>query len=58
MTSFQIGQRIEHNRFGPGLILDLNGAAPDIKAKISFDAFPEPKIILLKYAKMRAEKKG
>ena len=57
MTSFRIGQRIEHNRFGPGLILDLNGNAPEIKAKISFDAFPEPKLILLKYAKMRAEKK-
>ncbi len=56
MTSFRIGQRIEHNRFGPGLILDLSGSAPDIKAKISFDAFPEPKIILLKYAKMRAAK--
>ena len=56
MTSFRTGQRIEHNRFGPGLILDLSGSAPDIKAKISFDAFPEPKIILLKYAKMRAAK--
>ncbi len=56
MSSFRAGQRIEHNRFGPGLILDLNGSAPEIKAKISFDAFPEPKIILLKYAKMRAVK--
>ncbi len=58
MSSFRIGQRIEHNRFGPGLILDLSGSAPEIKAKISFDAFPEPKIILLKYAKMRTEKKS
>ena len=57
MSSFRIGQRVEHNRFGPGLILDLSGIAPEIKAKISFDSFPEPKIILLKYAKMRAEKK-
>ena len=57
MTSFQIGQRVEHIRFGPGLILDLSGSAPEIKAKIRFDAFQDPKIILLKYAKMRSEKK-
>lgn len=56
MTSFQIGQRIEHNRFGAGLILDISGVAPELKAKISFDGFPEPKLILLKYAKMRHEK--
>ena len=57
MASFSIGQRIEHLRFGPGMILDLSGRVPDVKAKIKFDDFPEPKIILLKYAKMRAEEK-
>lgn len=57
MSSFSIGQRIEHLRFGPGMILDLSGRVPDVKAKIRFDEFPEPKIILLKYAKMRAEQK-
>lgn len=57
MRDFSIGQRIEHNRFGPGLILDITGAFPELKAKISFDDYPEPKTILLKYAKMRPEKK-
>lgn len=57
MRDFSIGQRIEHNRFGPGLILDITGSFPELKAKISFDDYPEPKTILLKYAKMRPEKK-
>ena len=58
MTDFNIGQRIEHNRFGPGRILDITGTVPDLKAKIAFDDYPEPKTILLKYAKMRPEQKG
>lgn len=57
MSDFSIGKRIEHIRFGPGLILDLNGRAPEIKAKIKFDEYAEPKTILLKYAKMRLEQK-
>ena len=58
MTDFSIGQRIEHNRFGPGRILDITGTVPELKAKIAFDDYPEPKTILLKYAKMRPEQKG
>ena len=57
MRDFSIGQRIEHNRFGPGRILDITGNFPDLKAKIAFDDYPEPKTILLKYAKMRPEQK-
>ena len=58
MTDFSIGQRIEHNRFGPGRILDITGTVPELKAKIAFDDYPEPKTILLKYAKMRPEQKS
>ena len=57
MRDFSIGQRIEHNRFGPGRILDITGSFPELKAKIAFDDYTEPKTILLKYAKMRPEKK-
>jgi len=57
MRDFSIGQRIEHNRFGPGRILDITGTFPELKAKIAFDDYSEPKTILLKYAKMRPEKK-
>lgn len=47
------GQRIEHNRFGFGKIVQISGAVTDLKAKIVFDDHGE-KILLLKYAKIRA----
>ena len=52
MTELSVGQRIEHNRFGPGTILELSGRAPEMKARIRFDAHGE-KLLLLKYAKIR-----
>ncbi len=52
MTELSVGQRIEHNRFGPGTILDLSGRAPEMKARIRFDVHGE-KLLLLKYAKIR-----
>ena len=50
--SFRVGDRIEHNRFGAGLIKNISGTAPELKAVIVFDNYGE-KIILLKFAKMR-----
>ncbi|MBO4565632.1 MAG: UvrD-helicase domain-containing protein [Bacteroidales bacterium] len=55
MTSFKPGMRIEHNRFGPGEILEITGTVPELKARVRFDALGE-KLLLLKYAKMRPEK--
>ena len=55
MTDLKVGQRIEHNRFGFGKIMEITGAVPDLKAKIVFDVYGE-KILLLKYAKIRFEK--
>ena len=52
MTELSVGQRIEHNRFGAGTILELSGRAPEMKAKIRFDDHGE-KLLLLKYAKIR-----
>jgi DNA helicase-2/ATP-dependent DNA helicase PcrA len=52
MTELSVGQRIEHNRFGLGTILELSGRAPEMKARIRFDTFGE-KLLLLKYAKIR-----
>ncbi len=57
MTAFKVGMRIEHNRFGPGEILEITGSVPELKARVRFDELGE-KLLLLKYAKMRAEKKG
>ena len=52
MSSFQVGDRIEHNRFGVGKVLFITGNVPDIKATIAFEKYGD-KILLLKYAKIR-----
>ncbi len=52
ILQLRAGQRIEHNRFGYGKILEITGGAADLKAKISFDDHGE-KILILKYAKIR-----
>ena len=52
ILQFKAGQRIEHNRFGFGKILEISGTATDLKAKIAFDDHGD-KILLLKYAKIR-----
>ena len=52
MSSFRVGDRIEHNRFGAGKVLEISGQVPEIKAKIAFEKYGE-KILLLKYAKIR-----
>ena len=56
MTELYVSERIEHNRFGGGRILEITGTAPELKARISFDDYGE-KLLLLKYAKLRPEKK-
>ncbi|MBQ8422297.1 MAG: UvrD-helicase domain-containing protein [Bacteroidales bacterium] len=53
ILQLKAGQRIEHNRFGYGQILEISGAVTDLKAKIAFDDHGE-KILILKYAKIRA----
>ena len=52
MTSFKVGDRIEHNRFGAGQILEISGNVPDLKAKVRFEQYGE-KLLLLKFAKIR-----
>ena len=53
ILQLRVGQRIEHNRFGYGKILEISGSVSDLKAKIAFDEHGE-KILILKYAKIRA----
>ena len=52
MSELYEGERIEHNRFGPGRIKSITGVAPELKAVVDFDDYGT-KILLLKYAKMR-----
>ena len=53
ILQLKAGQRVEHNRFGFGKILEISGNPADLKAKIAFDDHGE-KILILKYAKIRA----
>ena len=52
VMDLRAGQKIEHNRFGFGQILEISGSGNDLKAKMQFDNYGE-KILLLKYAKVR-----
>jgi DNA helicase-2/ATP-dependent DNA helicase PcrA len=52
MSSFKVGDRIEHNRFGAGQVLEIIGRIPELKAKIHFDQYGD-KLLLLKFAKLR-----
>ncbi len=46
------GQRVEHNRFGFGVIKEISGDPSGRKARIAFDRYGE-KILMLNYAKIR-----
>lgn len=52
VLDIKAGQRVEHNRFGYGVVKEISGGNADLKAKILFDDAGE-KILLLKYAKIR-----
>ena len=57
ILELRVGQRVEHNRFGFGKILEISGSPADLKAKIAFDEHGE-KILILKYAKIRVVNVG
>ena len=55
MTELYEGERVEHNRFGAGIIKEITGTVPELKAVIDFDNYCS-KVLLLKYAKLRPAK--
>jgi DNA helicase-2/ATP-dependent DNA helicase PcrA len=52
VVALQVGQRVEHDRFGYGKILSLEGDGPNRKAVVAFDNSGQ-KTLLLKFAKLR-----
>ena len=54
VSSLQSGQRVEHERFGYGQILSIEGEGPDKKAVVRFDN-AGTKTLLLKFAKLRID---
>ena len=51
-TNLQVGMEVEHERFGFGKVLSLEGNRPDVKATIFFKEIGQ-KQLLLKFAKLR-----
>ncbi|MFC5282900.1 ATP-dependent helicase [Pedobacter alpinus] len=51
-SKLQVGHEVEHERFGYGKVLTLEGNKPDIKATIFFKEIGQ-KQLLLKFAKLR-----
>lgn len=52
IKSIREGTVVQHEKFGNGKVLSLEGAFPNIKATIHFDG-TGPKQLLLKYAKLK-----
>jgi DNA helicase-2/ATP-dependent DNA helicase PcrA len=53
--SFQNGMEVEHEKFGFGKIINLEGTLPDVKATVFFQGLGN-KQLLLKFAKLRIVK--
>jgi DNA helicase-2/ATP-dependent DNA helicase PcrA len=51
-ANLQVGMEVEHERFGFGKVLNLEGNKPDVKATIFFKEIGQ-KQLLLKFAKLR-----
>ena len=51
-SNLQVGMEVEHERFGFGKVLTLEGSKPDVKATIFFQGIGQ-KQLLLKFAKLR-----
>ena len=51
-SNLQVGMEVEHERFGFGKVISLEGSKPDIKATIFFQGLGN-KQLLLKFAKLR-----
>jgi len=52
MDDIQVNMRVEHQRFGKGMVTKLEGEASSMKATIMFEEFGE-KTLVLKFAKLR-----
>jgi DNA helicase-2/ATP-dependent DNA helicase PcrA len=51
-TGMSIGQRVSHNKFGEGIIVDVEGAGNSARVQVNFDA-EGSKWLMLNYANLR-----
>jgi DNA helicase-2/ATP-dependent DNA helicase PcrA len=52
-SAIQLGMLIEHQRFGLGKVIHIEGTPPDKKATVFFQEIKQEKQLLLKFAKLR-----
>lgn len=52
LSGLKSGQRVEHEKFGAGQVMQLDGQGTELKATILFDTVGA-KVLLLKYAKLK-----
>jgi DNA helicase-2/ATP-dependent DNA helicase PcrA len=52
-SAIQLGMLIEHQRFGLGKVIHIEGTFPDRKATVFFQQMKQEKQLLLKFAKLR-----
>ena len=52
LRDLQVGMEVEHDRFGNGTVIAMEGAFPNNKATVSFEGVG-PKQLLIKFAKLR-----
>jgi DNA helicase-2/ATP-dependent DNA helicase PcrA len=55
VTDIVVGAKVEHERFGTGEILAVEGTGADMKATVDFDLAGQ-KTLLLKFAKLMVVK--
>ncbi len=51
LKAMQVGQRVRHERFGEGVVQQLEGVFPNVKATVTFEQAGQ-KQLLLKFAKL------
>jgi DNA helicase-2/ATP-dependent DNA helicase PcrA len=52
ISQLKVGDKIQHQRFGNGMVSDIEGEADNRKATVQFEGLGEKKLVL-KFAKMR-----
>ncbi|MBT8196797.1 MAG: UvrD-helicase domain-containing protein [Bacteroidia bacterium] len=53
LDNMKVGMKVEHQRFGLGEVISIEGLFPDHKATVEFENLDGQKQLLLKYAKLK-----
>jgi DNA helicase-2/ATP-dependent DNA helicase PcrA len=53
---YKAGTRVSHSHFGTGVVESVSGNGESARLTIQFDSLPTPKVLVVKYAKLRVLK--